>query len=45
MTELTTEELRHLFLTVFKPRPTDKVLTIIEEAAKVEEEAKGTEAG
>ena len=29
MTELTTEELRHLFLTVFKPRPTDKVLTII----------------
>lgn len=29
MTELTTEELRHLFLTVFKPRPTDKVMTII----------------
>ncbi|MDX9759156.1 MAG: hypothetical protein RBU27_08355 [Bacteroidota bacterium] len=29
MTELTTDELRHLFLTVFKPRPTDAVLTII----------------
>ncbi|MBE0646139.1 MAG: hypothetical protein IH600_18800 [Bacteroidetes bacterium] len=29
MQYLTTEELRHLFLTVFKPRPTDKVLTII----------------
>jgi hypothetical protein len=29
MTELTTEDLRNLFLTVFKPRPTDKVLTII----------------
>jgi hypothetical protein len=29
MKELTTEELRHLFLTVFKPRTTDKVLTFI----------------
>jgi hypothetical protein len=29
MQHLTTEELRHLFLTVFEPRPTDKVLTII----------------
>lgn len=29
MKELTTEELKQLFLTVFKPRVTDKVLTII----------------
>lgn len=29
MTELGTEELKQLFLTVFKPRPTDHVLTII----------------
>ena len=29
MKELTTEELKQLFLTVFKPRETDKVLTII----------------
>jgi len=29
MKELTTEELKNLFLTVFKPRPSDRVLTII----------------
>ncbi|MFZ1730331.1 MAG: hypothetical protein WAV84_09440 [Bacteroidota bacterium] len=29
MQHLTTEELRHLFLTVFQPRTSDKVLTII----------------